>query len=172
MTDKELDEVRLRIADVIVSCNLVEKEMKNIISAYINSKRSFFVSEILLNNMTINLGVKRKVIEYIIKEEKIEVDKDYNKGLHIIMNKRNMIAHSDSVLDNHQIVDVDVSFEHDGAFYEPVFEEAEPLISTIESGKYRYEAVSKICTDFEKYYKIVSAELSKVLTRVNQLSTN
>ena len=172
MTEKELDEVRLRIANVIVSCNLVEKEMKNIISAYVNSKRSFFVSEILLNNMFINISAKRKIIEYIIKEEGIEVDKKYYNGIHIIMNKRNMIAHSDSVLDNHQIVDVDVSVEHDGVFYEPIFEEAEPLVSTIDNGKYKYEEVSKICSDFEKYYKIVSVELSKVLTRVNQLSNN
>jgi hypothetical protein len=147
--------------------------MKEIISAYVNSSRPFFTDEILLNNLVINLGSKLKLIEFIIKEEEIEVDKEFTRWIRIALGKRNVLAYSDSVLDNFQIVDVDVEYEPDapdGMVLYPIYEDTEPVAATVQNGEYKYDNVDKICGDFEKYYTKVEEELSKIATQVRSLN--
>lgn len=166
MTENErqikLEEVRIKIADVIINLNLIEKEVKNAISYYVSSKKSFFVSEILLNNHIINLAYKVKMLQYIIREEKIEVSKDFFKALSIIMNKRNVLAHSDTVLEDYTIDDVEVEWEPDGVTYWPIYKVAEPGAWTFSQGDINFDTVDKIVADFDKYFKMASDELARI----------
>lgn len=157
-----LNEVRIKIADVIINLNLIEKEIKNAISYYVSSKNSYFVSEILLNNHIINMANKVKVLQYIIRNEKIEVSKDFSKALIIIMGKRNVLAHSDTVLEDYTLDDVDVEWEPDGVTYWPLYKDAEPGAWTFSQGDINFETVNKIVADFDKYYKIASDELARI----------
>ena len=159
---QKLDEVRIKIANVIIDLNIIEKEIKNSISYYVSSKQSFFVSEILLNNHVISMANKLKALQYIIREEKIEVSKDFFKALTIIMNKRNVLAHSDTVLEDYTLDDVDVDWEPDGVTYWPIYKEAEPGAWTFSQGDINFNTVDKIVADFEKYHKIASDELARV----------
>lgn len=157
-----LDEVRIKIANVIIDLNLIEKEIKNAISYYISSKNSFFVSDILLNNHIISMANKVKVLQYIIRNEKIEVSKDFSNSLMVIMGKRNVLAHSDTVLEDYTLDDVDVEWEPDGVTYWPIYKDAEPGAWTFSQGGINFETVDKIVADFDKYYKIASDELARI----------
>lgn len=166
MTESEredkLDEVRLKIADVIINLNLIEKEIKEIIANYISSRQSFFLQEILLNNHIINFSFKIKVLHYIIREEKITTSKDFHKALQIIMNKRNSLAHTDTVLEDYTIDTVEAEWEPDGVTYWPIYKDADPGVWTFSQGDINFQTVDKIVADFDKYYKLASTELASI----------
>ena len=160
--EQKLTEVRLKIADVIINLNLIEKEIKQIISYYISSQQSVFVFDILLNNHIISLSNKIKVLQYIIQTEKLETSKDLYKALTITMNKRNVLAHSDSVLEDFEIDDVHIESDGHSFSYYPKYKESDPGAWIFSQGDINFETVEKIVTDFDKYYVIAAKELSHI----------
>ncbi|NGP88026.1 hypothetical protein [Fodinibius halophilus] len=172
MSNIDLDEVKKSAAEVIVNCSLIEKKVKNILSSYIDSSKSFFISEILLNNSFISLAKKFKLLGYVIRKEDIKVNSDFRKWCFILMSKRNMIAHSDRLLEDYAIVDVDVDAGPEGVEYFPVYEDAPPKVSTIENGKFRFEEVEKTCKDFDKYYEKLDKELDKISHQIKRLNSS
>jgi hypothetical protein len=156
-------EIKLQIADIIIKLNKIERLIKDIIGYYTDSDRKFFMMEILLNNHIITLSNKIRVLKYILKEEKIEVPKEFNNSLFVIMSKRNALAHSDTVT-------IDTKFE--GFEYEatsPTTIMAIPKFKKIEPGTYEFQndglsfaTVNKIAADFKKHYNIVRPVLGKI----------
>ncbi|RZK33404.1 MAG: hypothetical protein EOO61_15365 [Hymenobacter sp.] len=158
----KLDEVKLKVADVVINLNFIEREIKNCISYYVSSNKSYFVSEILLNNHIVSMANKIKVLQYIIREEKIEIPKNFMNALQVVMNKRNVLAHSDTVLEDYTIDDVDVECEPDGVTYSPIYKDAEPGAWVFSQGDVNFDTVDKIVADFDKYFKIASDELARI----------
>jgi len=152
------------IAELIMKVNVLESSVKEIISGYLNSDKEEFVRDVLLNNLIINLSSKVKALNYIIRAEKLEIDtKELNKALRIAMTKRNIIAHSDGLLDpDLDLVDIDVDWNRDGSFITPIFEHEIPVIQTFENGKINFTDINKIANDFNKYYEIAFDLLNQV----------
>jgi hypothetical protein len=163
MENDEMEkEIRLQVADVIINLNLIESKISDIISKYINSVRQLFVREILLNSILMGFSTKFKILEYILKSEKINEPKDFSNSIQVIMNKRNIIAHSDTLLKFEDIVDFDVEWTHEGPFKNPIYGPAEPILSTITKGKVDYDSLSKTVEDFSKYFKIALIGLKEI----------
>ena len=144
--DKMETEIRLQIADVIINLNLIESKISDIISKYINSERQLFVREILLNSMIMNFSTKFKILKHILKSEKLNEPKDFFNAIHVIMNKRNVIAHSDSLLNFEFDVNVDCDWSHDNSFMYPIWS-LELSLPIIENEEIKYQNVSKIVKD-------------------------
>jgi hypothetical protein len=165
---EKIDNIKKKLADVIINLNLCEKGIKNIIANFITSHKGYFVQEILLNNHIINFSSKVKVLYCIIAEEKITVDKDFKKAINIIMTKRNTLAHSDSVLDDRTLGDIDVDWNPDGVMTFPIWVEADPVTLIFNNdGTTNYEEIEKIIDDFDKYYKIVLKDLNNIATIIH-----
>lgn len=151
------------IAEIIIDFNLIEFKTKEVLAAYIGGDKGKFVSNILLNNLIVNMSSKVKILRYLVAEEKIDVDKNFFKSFSIIMLKRNMIAHSESLnqvgLD---VVDVDVDWSRDGSTLVPIYDYGFPEISTINDGKVNYENIIKVEADFKKYFELASSGLDYI----------
>ena len=167
-SNKKHENIKLKVGDLIIKLNKVEKKVKKIITEYINTEKSYFVQYILLNNLIISFSGKVKALEYIIREEEIETHKDFMRSFKILMTKRNMIAHSDTLLDDFIISGFDADWNQDGIMDTPIFEDAEPVVTTINNGDLTFEEVEKAMVDFEKYYLIASEELEKIYMRIRK----
>lgn len=162
------NKIRLHVADVIINLNLVEFEIKEIIGKYIDSEKKEFIENILLNNLILSFSIKVNILKYIIKKENIEVGKDFQNSLKVIMNKRNILAHSDSILNiEPDVIDIDVDWNHDECFLVPIYGGAiEPHLCTIEDGKINYQNITKIAEDFLKHYEIAKHGLLIIRSRI------
>jgi hypothetical protein len=182
MNDENLSKdqaLKIKIADVIIGLNECETMIKNIISGYIDSKKqSHFVSEILLNNSIVSFGTKIKLLHFIVKTEQIEIGKDFRNALLVIISKRNMLAHSDSLLMDFDFEVTDVEdptdyFSEDELLRNAylnnristvkVTEVAPKAISITGDGSVNYEEVEKTIADFMKYKKIVTEDLLNII---------
>lgn len=145
------------IADVIVKVNVLESSIKEIIVSYVKSDKEEFVTDVLLNNLIINLSSKIKALKYIIVAEKIEIkESDLFNALKITMLKRNLIAHSDRLLEaRFDIIGLDADDN-------PEYGKIEPTITMYQDGKFNYQSINKNSTDFNKYYIIAFDLLNKV----------
>ena len=153
------------IADVIIDFNLIEFMTKEVIAVYISSEKNKFVSEILLNNLIVNMSSKVKILRYIISEEKIKVDKNFLRSFNVIMLKRNMLAHSETLNEvGFDVVDVDVDWSRDGSTLVPIYDYGYPEITTISEGKVSYESILKVEEDFKKYFEIARKGLNEIKT--------
>lgn len=164
--DELENEIKLQIADVIIKLNLLEFRIKKILSRYIDSSKNDFIEEILLNNMMIPLSTKIKLLKYIyLENSKNNISKELIDAFHIVLNKRNGIAHSESLLDFWQDL-VDVDFEHhkdaESTMYGIFGDLEEPLIPLLENGKINYVNFSKIVKDFNKYHEICEDGLEEI----------
>ncbi|MEP0006871.1 MAG: hypothetical protein ABJ387_13995 [Balneola sp.] len=174
MEKDEVGELKNKIAEIIINCNLIEKKMKQIISSYIASSRHLFIEEILLNNKIINLGSKLGIIEYILKTEGF--DTSFTSSIRVLLAKRNIVAHSDTVLEKLRITDVEI-FEDpdspDGFFYHPIYEYNDPPVSaTINQGVLKYENIEKIYSDFNKHHELAMKGLKQMHYDVIKLKAN
>ena len=164
--DELENEIKLQIADVIIRLNLLEFRIKKILSRYINSPKNDFIEEILLNNMMIPLATKIKLLTHIYSENsKKNISKELNNAFHIVLNKRNGIAHSESLLDFWQDLEgVDFEYRKDAepTMYGIFGDLQEPFIPLLENGKINHINFSKIVDDFNKYYEICEDGLEEI----------
>lgn len=151
-SDIKLNEVKIKIADVILNLNECERWMKIVISNYISSSKKSFVNEILLNNSIINFGNKIKILEYIVKEKGIKTDKDFISALNIMASKRNALAHSDSYLEDFRLY--------------PIVEDIDPETNTLVKGVLTNETYDKIFEVFDRKYKLVINELHQINLKI------
>lgn len=162
-----INEIRLQVADIIIDLNLIESKLADIISKYINSERRIFVREILLNSQLMNFSTKFKILKFIISQEKITEPKGLYQSIKEIMNKRNIIAHSDNLLKlEEDVIDVDIDWSRDGSLMYPVYGASEPSLAIINDGKVDYQNISKIVEDFAKYFKIAMDGLNEIDSRL------
>lgn len=156
------------VANIIINLNYIELTIKEIITGYIDSKRHVFVKEFILNNMIFSMSSKVKALTYIISKENLKINKEFDKSLKIIMNKRNMIAHSDKLLDNEiEIVGIDADWNPDGVIESPIYELTGPSITTIDNNEITYTYIEKVYDDFNKYYEIASKDLESIKEQLN-----
>lgn len=156
------DELKIKIADVILKLNECERCVKVCINYYLGTKNESFVMDILLNNHIIPFGNKLKLLFYILNEQKIE-HKELKKALNIILTKRNAIAHSDNPLSD--IMLVKDGENDDGTPYFKV-EDAENEILMYDNGTFNNEKLEKVLMDFDKYYKIAQNGLISVSLKI------
>lgn len=167
MEQGELEnQIKLKIADVIIKLNVLEFRIKKILSRYINSSKNDFIENILLNNMMIPLATKIKLLKHIyLDNSKKSISKELITAFNIVLNKRNIIAHSESLLDFWQDLE-DVDFEHhkdaESTMYGIFGDLEEPFIPSLENDKIDYVNFSKIVNDFNKYYEICEVGLEEI----------
>lgn len=165
MTHSELQtDAKSKVGDVIIKVNLIEKTVKQILSRYISSPHTDFVNDVLLNNMITNLSVKIKLLRHILVEEGHPMDKKLQNSLHVLLNKRNVLAHSESLLDTwDDLVDVGFDYNNDAppSMY-GILETQEPDIPIYENDSVNYEKLSKVISDFEKHYKLCEEGLLEI----------
>ena len=155
--------IKLQIADIIINLNVIESKISDIISKYVRSERDEFVREVLLNSLIINFTSKVNVLRYILKAEEIDTPKDLFKAIQILATKRNIIAHSESLLKLEQdVADIDYEWDNGEMSLYPIYELGEPNIPIINDGNVNYEAISKIASDFSKYFDIASGGLQEI----------
>lgn len=127
--EKEMiNSIKLRVANVIIDLNLIESKITKILARYIDSKKDHFVRNVLLNSLNMSLAQKFKIMKTILKTEKVKPPEDLFKAITIVMNKRNIIAHSDSLLQ----LDVDfedMDFDDEGS-PSPIFKIQEPSVNS------------------------------------------
>jgi len=158
----------LQVADVIINLNLIESKISDIISKYINSEKQLFVREMLLNSMIINFSAKFKILKHILKSEELNEPKDFSKAIQIIMNKRNIIAHSDSLLNIElDVIDVDCDWSPDYSSMFPIYGPLGPSLRTIENDEIEYQNISKIVKDFSKYFRIANDGLKEIDSKLS-----
>ena len=163
--DELENQIKLKIADVIIKLNVLEFRIKKILSKYINSSKNDFIETILLNNLMIPLSTKIKLLKHIyLENSKKTISKELNTAFQIVLNKRNIIAHSESLLDIWQdLEDVDFEYHKDA---EPtmygIFSLNEPFIPLLNNDKIDYESFGKIVDDFNKYYNVCEKGLEKI----------
>ncbi|MGV3527840.1 MAG: hypothetical protein ACO1OO_03015 [Flavisolibacter sp.] len=164
METKEMeDKIRLQVADVIINLNLIEAKLSDIIGKYINSPKSDFVREVLLSSLIVNFSSKLNILRYILKSEKIEPPQDFFKSVTLIMTKRNVVAHSESLLKiEAEVIDVDVDWNHDGSYLYPIYRPSEPNLPVINDGQINFENISMIIKDFTKYFEIAQGGLIEI----------
>ena len=165
--DKETEEmiksIKVNVAEVLINLNLIETKISDILAKYINSEKDDFIRHVFLSSLIVNFSSKLKVLKYVLKSEKIKQPKDFFKAITIIMTKRNVLAHSDSLLNiEANVVDVDFDWEHDGTYMYPIYGPSEPNLPIINDGNINYENISKIIEDFSKYFEIAKAGLETI----------
>ncbi|CAM3640467.1 hypothetical protein FLGE108171_07615 [Flavobacterium gelidilacus] len=145
------------ISDIIIKFNTVEKLIKEIISKYISSEKTTFINDILLNNLILNFSSKFKILSYIIEIEKINIDKNLNNSIKNIMTFRNIIAHSDNLID-YEIISLaqsDLSFTLNlPRSMSPMQKVESKKQTTLNSGKINEIEIEKIHKDFIKHFNI------------------
>ncbi len=160
------------ISDIIIKFNEVENSFKDIITEFIGSERSEFVKDILLNNLVLNFSSKFKILQYIIENQNIKVHADFNKSIKVLMSKRNIIAHSDNLIDFNVIPaepDLFTQYVLKIPSYMLAWQEVKPKKQiTFNNGKIESSDIEKIYSDFLKYYKKAMPELNKVLKAVKE----
>lgn len=150
------------VADIILKLNYIESKMSNLITEYVNSDKRYFINHVLLNSLVVNFSSKYKVITYIIEEEKLDVPKDFNKAIKILMSKRNQVAHSDSISEPDIDVEVDVDGDREGPHFSLYNVFDYPTVSFFENGKVNYTSIKKIYDDFIKYFTIAEEQLNNI----------
>ncbi len=164
--DKETEivqSIKVRVAEVLINLNLIEAKISDIITTYINSEREDFIRKVLLSSLIVNFSSKLNVLKYILRSEKVEPPKDFFKAVAIIMTKRNVLAHSDSLLNiEADVVDVDFDWNHDGTYMYPIYGPEEPNLPIINDGVINFENISKIIDDFTKYFEIAEKALDSI----------
>jgi len=154
------------ISDIITKFNQIENLVKKIISSYIASNKTEFINEVLLNNLILNFSSKYKILQYIIAIEKINVDKDFYNSIKVLMTNRNIIAHSDNLLD-YEIIPIKENFFTTQVLkfprYLSALQKVEPKNqTTINNGKIQSIEIDKIHSDFNKYFEIAVNELNAI----------
>lgn len=158
---------KIIVVEIITKFNLIEFQVKEIIAGFVQAKEDGFLRDILLNNMIVNFSSKTKALFYIINEKKIEFSdneiKEFKKSLLILMSKRNIIAHSDSVLEpTYEITGWDVDYNKEGNLEFPDIEITQPIVSTLNNGKIEYSDIEKVYSDFSKYHEKAEKYLRKL----------
>ena len=162
-TEEMIQSIKVRVAEVLINLNLLESQISDIIARYINSEKDDFVRKVLLSSLIVNFSSKLNVLKYILRSEKIDPPKDFFKAIAIIMTKRNVLAHSDSLLNiEADVVDVDFDWNHDGTYMYPIYGPEEPSLPVINDGAINYENISKIIDDFSKYFEIAKKGLESI----------
>ena len=162
-TEVMVQSIKVRVAEVLINLNLIEAKISDIIAKYINSERDDFIRKVLLSSLIVNFSSKLNVLKYILRSEKIEPPQDFFKAIAIIMTKRNVLAHSDSLLNiEADVVDVDFDWNHDGTYMYPIYGPEEPSLQVINDGIINYENISKIIDDFSKYFEIANTGLDTI----------
>lgn len=156
MNDKELIErSKIIVAEIVTKFNLIEFQVKEIIAGFVKAKEVDFLIDILLNNMIVNFSSKTKALFYLINDKNLNFTntelKEFKRSLLILMIKRNIVAHSDSVLEpTYEIIGWDVDYNKEGNLEFPDIEITEPTVSTLNDGKIEYSNIEKIYSDFLK----------------------
>lgn len=156
MNDKELIErSKIIVAEIVTKFNLIEFQVKEIIAGFVKAKEVDFLIDILLNNMIVNFSSKTKALFYLINDKNLNFTntelKEFKRSLLILMTKRNIVAHSDSVLEpTYEIIGWDVDYNKEGNLEFPDIEITEPTVSTLNDGKIEYSNIEKIYSDFLK----------------------
>jgi hypothetical protein len=154
------------ISDIITKFNQIENLIKKTITSYIASDKTEFINDILLNNLILNFSSKYKILQYIITIEKIEVNKKFNNSIKILMSNRNIIAHSDNLLD-YEITPIEENLFFTNVLkfprYTSPFQKVEPKNqTTINNGKIQSIEIDKIHKDFIKHFEIAIGELKTI----------
>ncbi|MFL5766095.1 MAG: hypothetical protein ACJ77K_19275 [Bacteroidia bacterium] len=166
--NEKTKELKMDIADVIISLNHIERDIKGFLMKYIKSNNPEFVEHVLLNNQIVSFSSKVKLLEYVLGKEdakvknKTNVDvKTFINALHTIMQKRNALAHSDSPL---YTINIDI--------LESIGENMPSSISvtetagrahTIGKGSISEKAYSDIISEFRKYHTIAQDGLRELM---------
>ncbi|MDD3297084.1 MAG: hypothetical protein PHU64_07000 [Candidatus Omnitrophica bacterium] len=144
---------------VICETNHIEKQLKKIISHYIQPDidKRHFVDNILLHNTNINLGAKIKVFFYICKLKGWKIE---NKDVyHKLLNYRNGFAHSDVTTkkvdvifdENRKPKDVDIYMTINNVTY---------------SGGFYEEKRSKVFQEFSSVCEQIKTEINNILLKI------
>lgn len=164
------NKIKIQIGEVIIKLNIMESRLKQIISKYIEAKNNDILEDVLLNNMYTNISTKWKILRHILIKKKIPMNKDLHTSFQIVLNKRNILAHSESLLDTFGYfddVDFNVSKDSEAIMY-GVFKVHEPIIPVIQNDQINYEELDKIITDFNKHYKNCENGLSEISEKLFQ----
>ena len=155
------------ISDIVIKFNQVENTVKEIITKFINSEKTEFINNILLNNLILNFSSKFKVLQYIIADKGIETDKNFNKSIRILMANRNIIAHSDNMLEYDVIPIKEDFFFHQvmkiPRYMSPIQKVESKSQLTINNGQIQTLEIEKVYSDFIKYFDIATSELNKIM---------
>src|SRR5687768_3518726 len=135
-TQEMINSIKIQIGDVIINLNLIEAKLGDIIAKYINSPKDNFVRHVLLSSLMISFASKINVLKYILTSEGIELNRPFFKSLTIIMTKRNVVAHSESLLNiEAEVIDVDFDWNRDGVLTYPIYGPSEPNLPIINDGQ-------------------------------------
>lgn len=164
------------ISNIIIKFNEVENSIKEIITVFIDSERNEFIKNILLNNLILNFSSKFRILQYIIESQEIKVDKNFNKSIKILMSKRNIIAHSDSLIDYNVIPtgpDLFAQYVMKIPSYMLSWQRVESKEQiTLNNGKIENSDIEKIHSDFLKYYEKSTNELNIIMKEVEKIITH
>lgn len=160
------------ISNIIIKFNEVENSIKEIITVFIDSERNEFIKNILLNNLILNFSSKFRILQYIIESQEIKVDKNFNKSIKILMSKRNIVAHSDSLIDYNVIPtgpDLFAQYVMKIPSYMLSWQRVESKEQiTLNNGKIENSDIEKIYSDFLKYYEKSKSELNIIMKEVEK----
>ncbi|WP_221389933.1 hypothetical protein [Dyadobacter sp. NIV53] len=163
--------VKTHIAEIIINFNFTEQRINEIIEEYIDSRAEYFINNILLSSLILNVGAKVKILNYIVVTEAIDLPKEWMNPFHMLMKNRNLIAHSDNLLAFDQDLE-DLEFVYNNETGEadpsPTWIEVPPYIPIFDKGKVNYVEISMILDEFDKYYARVDESLKIILDTVSR----
>ena len=150
------NEMKSKVADIIVQFNFLELSIKEILAIYIQSTKKDFVSDILLNNSIVSFGSKISLLLFITNKEKIKFF--IKEDLYSLINIRNAIAHSDNLFNmegklmGYETIDEEFGIEI------PIYDPSPdgPIIIQFKSGKIYEEGFDKRYKEFNE--KMVNAQ--------------
>jgi hypothetical protein len=167
------------ISDIITKFNHIEKSVKEIIANYIDSDKNEFINEILLSSLILNFTTKNKILKYIVATEEIKVSSDFKKGMLLLMTSRNIIAHSDNLLE-YDIIRFEENFNPSRsvqsltslggtAAYQKVVPKKQ---MTLNDDKIQNMEIEKIHENFIKYFAILLQDLKQINIHIEKLTKN
>lgn len=156
------EQIKSKVANLVINFNLLEASIKEILVAYVGSKKEDFVRDILFNNSIVSFHAKLNLLKFIVHKEKAKVSIDTE--LHRLISIRNAIAHSDNVYNMEgDIVGYDIVDEEYGISL-PIYEPYPhgPKIILFNNGKINEEGLDNLVREFNEKLSIAEKGLDEI----------
>ncbi len=157
------NDVKSKVADVIIKFNFLELALKELLVTYIDSKHTNFLRDIVFHNSVVSFNSKLTILQILTQKEGIPFQST-KEILHSLIKIRNAIAHSDNLLN----VDGDlIGYEEldvDSGGQIPIYEPYQngPKVTILHSGKVDEKGLDKLCEEFNEKITIVEVALDAI----------
>lgn len=115
---------------------------------------------------------KYKLLQYIIANQDIKIDKNFNNNIKVLMSNRNIIAHSDNLLD-YSIIPLKENLFFTQVLKMPIatmpYQKVESKNQfTLSEGQIKSLEIEKIHSDFIRHYEKASEKLKYIFEIIKE----